>query len=272
MTHTARHAFPLLLALACTTPDPSQPSTPVLDSEVLTTEDLAREDVRGTATAVARDRAMLDALSPEDHAEAVTVLRRLAASDPFTRAALQLPFALHAVVRDIPPTRLDRIVQADWRNLQHGLATHVALLTSLGVDLAPPTAGEPLFGDTRLVDRATLLASEDPLIPTQAWLDAVVPVAQSQTPATRAAIDADSDRIEALTGLVRPCPRDRFHVVRGQPWTLGTRLAGWHDALRKIEPFVADPQVAQRIGAMLALFAALDAANTTYVGDSGTAG
>lgn len=262
-------ALPLALLFACATEPSPAHLPPTLDAHTPTTEDLARVDVRGAAAAIAHDRSVVEALPPEAHADAVASLRRLAVSDPFTRAALQLPLALHLVVQRIPADRLDRIVQSDWHYLQQGLATHVALLADLGVDLHRPAPGAPLFGHPQLVDRDTLSASEDPLALTRAALDLVLPLARAQDAATRALIDADSAHLEALTGLVRPCPRDRFHVVAGQPWTLGTRLAAWHDALRRIEPFVDDAELAERIEAMLALFTAVEVANTTYLTHDG---
>ena len=71
--------------------------------------------------------------------------------------------------------------------------------------------------------------------------------------AARAEIDWHSDRVEALTGVVRPCPRGPWALQPGQAWTLGLHLAGWHDALRRVEPFTKDAETRDQIGAMMAL-------------------
>lgn len=47
----------------------------------------------------------------------------------------------------------------------------------------------------------------------------------------------------------------------GQPWALGLELGGWHDALRRIEPFVTDPDVRDRIAEMNAVLEAYGAAS-----------
>ena len=59
--------------------------------------------------------------------------------------------------------------------------------------------------------------------------------------------------MELLTGVVRPCPRGPHAILPGQPWTLGMQLGGWHDALRRVQPFVTDPVAAAEVGAKIDL-------------------
>ena len=71
-------------------------------------------------------------------------------------------------------------------------------------------------------------------------------------PTTKEQIDEHSARVEKLTGVVRPCSRQGpWATLPGQPWTLGMQLGGWHDALRRMQPFDTDPEVAARIDAMI---------------------
>jgi hypothetical protein len=190
----------------------------------------------------------------------------LSVSDPFTRAALQLPFALNVVVAQIPSEAFEPDERAAWLSLQRGLATHVAALDALGVDLAVPRPGDPLHGaEVPLPDREALLASDDPLRATAALIDAIIPLAQRTDAATRARIDAASDHVEAVTGLTRPCPRGPHAVMPGQPWTLGMQLGGWHDALQRAEPFAVDPAAEAKVQDMLAALAAYGEASSMSV-------
>ncbi|MEZ4240323.1 MAG: hypothetical protein R3F59_30055 [Myxococcota bacterium] len=215
----------LLLAL----PAAAAPTVDGLDVDTL-----SRVDVRGTASAVALLYADVRALPPERRAAAAAALRTLLRDDPYTRAALQLPVALRAAVAPIPAEAFDRVVRRDWAYLQTGLDVHVALLSALDVDVGS------LVGDDPLGETARLVAS----VPSRA--------AAVDAP-TRARIDRLSEQVEAATGIGRPCPRGPWSVMPGQPWTLGLQLAGWHDALRRVAPFVDDPAVGAQVDAMIAL-------------------
>lgn len=218
--------------------------------------------VQGTAMSASSALAQVQALPPKRLARARAVLRELVVSDPFTRVALQLPLALRPVVDGVDRGGLDREALWDWDALKRGLAAHVAILDTLGVDLAAPQASDPLGGVDRgrLLVRVALEASADPVAATRALIEDAVAIAVTQDDATRARIDALSAELEAITGLERPCPRDVHHAQPGQPWTLGHLLGGWHDALSRIRPFARDPAVAQRIDAMDGLLEAYEVA------------
>ena len=215
---------------------------------------MIRADVRGTAASIAQVEAELGALSPDERAQVAASLRTLSVSCPYTRSALLLPFALSEAVMAIPAERLDRLVQHDWLTLQEGLATHVAVLSALGVSLPSPLPGDPLHQPgAAMLDRDALLAAGDPLGEAAQRVAAIPVLAGQLDEAARAEIDWHSDRVEALTGVVRPCPRGPWALQPGQAWTLGLHLAGWHDALRRVEPFAKDAETRNQIGAMMAL-------------------
>lgn len=213
----------------------------------LTIHALSRVDVRGTATAVATLLRGVQALPPAQRAEAADALQFLAANCPYTRAALLLPLALHDTLQPIPAEHLDPLVQHDWAYLQRGLETHVALLEALGVDLADPAPGDHLFG--------RLPAGADPLDAAAAVVAAIPDIARDVDGPTMALIDHHSERVEAITGIQRPCPRDPWSILPGQPWTLGMQLAGWHDALRRLHPFANDESLSNTIGEASSLLA-----------------
>lgn len=195
------------------------------------TSELSRVDVRGTAASITAVLQAIQQLEPEARAEAIASLRYLSVNCPYTRAALQLPFALHARVKGIDAETLDPFIARDWRTLQEGLATHVAVLEALEVDLALP----PSLDATREVVQA---------IPT---------AATAIDEETMYLIELRSEQLEAATGIGRPCPRGPWSIQPGHPWTLGLQLGGWSDALRRLRPFVKDPATGKDIDAMRAL-------------------
>ena len=192
-------------------------------------EDLSRVDVRGTTASIVEIASTIDALAPERRAEAVASLAFLVANDPYTRAAIQVPATLHSVVASIPSERLDPFVRNDWETLQEGLAVHVALLASLGADVKAPLGVDVMAG-----------------------VIAKLPVQAERLDASMLAqIAQHSDRMETATNVIRPCPRGPWAIAPGQPWTLGMQLGGWHDALRRIEPFVTDPDVHAQVTGLI---------------------
>ena len=235
--------------------DPADDVTAAADPADPTADDLVRVDVRGTAASIRAVLAQVQALPPERRERAATALRRLTVRCPYTRAAMQLPLALHAAVLAIPADRLDRLVQHDWETLQHGLTTHVAVLDALGVQLQPPAPGDALYHPELgvMVDRTQLQTSNDPIALTARLVQELPALAASIDAATHSAIDADSEQVALETGVVRPCPRSPWATLPGQPWTLGMQLGGWHDALRRVAPFVHDPDTLAQIEAMIDL-------------------
>jgi len=218
----------------------------------LTIDELSRVDVRGTAQSIALIARQIHDLDPQARAQAADSLRILSVSDPYTRSAMQLPIALHRVVQGIPAESLEPLVQKDWLTLQEGLTTHVAVLDALGVDLPMPGPGDPLHGhEDLLVDRGTLLTMDDPILATSLLIHELTSLAEQVAPPTSERIERHSDRVEEATGIGRPCPRGPHAVLPGQPWTLGMQLGGWHDALRRVEPFVTEPSAQAQVAAMV---------------------
>lgn len=255
------HSLLLLVLLATSgTASAQAPS----DSD-LSIDQLARVDVRGTTESISRIAHIIDALPPARRQQAARSLRTLSTHCPYTRAALQLPFAMHQAVLAIDAEGLDPRVQQDWLTLQHGLSTHVQVLQSLDVDLARPQPGDHLYrGQHPLDDLSSLRSSGDPLGRTSDLIAAIVPFARDVSPETSEVIDHHSDLVEQATGVGRLCPRGPFSVLPGQPWTLGMQRKGWDDALRRIQPFVKDPDDRAQLEAMLQLSRDYEAATQTY--------
>ncbi|MCO4745116.1 MAG: hypothetical protein KC912_10025 [Proteobacteria bacterium] len=262
----------LALAFGCVSEEAVQAPGQLPPADVLLTTDgldvdaLSRVDVRGTATSMAILAEKVEALSPEARADAAESLQLLSVSCPYTRAALTLPYALHASVMRIDAVHLNSFVQSDWIYLQQGLSTHVAVLDALSVDLVLPSTDDPLHTDVAglMVDRQTLQTSANPVEAASPLVHELVTLAEAVDASTMERIDLHSDRVEEATGIGRPCPRSPFSVLPGQPWNLGMQIGGWHDALKRIEPFVEDAETQAQVGAMIALVDAYTAANETY--------
>lgn len=191
--------------------------------------DPVREDVRGTATSIAAVHDAVRALSPEALQDARESARLIAEADPYARAAFLLAFALESEVSSLLPDRFDPVVRRDLEHLQTGLSDHGAMLRALDVPRPPA----------------------DP----QAGASGAIAGLWSARGENLARLDPHHDRLEALTGAVRPCPRGPWADPPGHPWTLGMHLAGWHDALRRVRPFVDGPE-ADRIDGLVALLEA----------------
>jgi len=228
-------------------------SSPSHAEEELRGDDLSRVDVRQTAASMAMNSELIDELSPEVQAQAAEPLRILSVNCPYTRSAMQLPFALHRVVMGIPTEHLDPLVQRDWEYLQGGLTAHVAALEALGVDLPEPRRGDHLYGlDPALtVSRDHLETVTDPILAAAALIHALPALAEHVDEPTAELIDLHSDRMEQTTGIARPCPRGPWATLPGHPWTLGMQLGGWQDALRRVEPFVEDHEAKSQIRSMI---------------------
>lgn len=222
----------VLLSLAHAAPPPTRAAD---------VHDAVRRDVRGTAASIDSIAASLAGLDDVRRAQAVESLRFLSVNCPYTRAALQLAFVLESSIADVPTEGLDPLVHADWQTLQRGLATHAALLDGLSVTLPAPAPGDALAGNPAAARSRDTLRATDGLPATAALLRAVPDLADALDAATRAQIERHSAQVELATGVARPCPRGPWAPVPGHPWTLGLQLGGWHDALRRIEPFADDP-------------------------------
>ena len=235
------------------TPDPLVAQPPATYDHA----DVTRRDVRGTAASIAAVTEAVRSLDPARRTAAARSLRFLSVNCPYTRSALQLPFALHQVAMGIETARLDPFVRTDWETLRAGLAAHVGALEALGVDLAAPAPGDHLHDRGPAAQRsvATLRAAPDPISLTDQLLDELPTIAAQLTPATTTLIDHHSTLVEQITGVARPCGRGPWAKPPGQPWTLGLQLGGWHDALRRLAPFAVDDTVRGQITSMIELLA-----------------
>jgi hypothetical protein len=212
-------------------------------------------DLEGSADTIVSVARAVHGLSPDRTRETAHSLQTLSTHCPYTRAALQLPFALHAVAVGIDASQLDPAVREDWTTLREGLATHVGVLDALGVDLPMPGLGDSLEGAEPgwMVDRAALLADDDPIGRTALLVQGITPLAAAIQAHDTYTIHHHSDRVEALTGVVRPCPRGPSSVLPGHPWTLGLQLGQWHDLLERVAPAVDDPELRATVDAMRAV-------------------
>ena len=145
-------------------------------------------------TRVATMERVLD-LGPHERVEAAELLDRLQAHDPWTRVAIELAFLLDA---EVP-------VKPAFASVRQRIDTQVAVLKTLEVE-------DPAL------DLATVRAHVDALAKVD-HLDAD---------------PADADRLEALTGIRRPCPRGPWAPVPGHPWTMGMELNDVANALREL--------------------------------------
>jgi hypothetical protein len=263
----------LLLLTACGDAHVQQPAT-----ATSTAATSAQADV-GETTAIYEAAEAMDKLAQtieqlplEQRAHAVESLQILSVNCVYTRAALQIPFALSLGVEQITPDeRVGPRVQSDWRALQSGLARHVDALGALGITLPAPAMGDYLHeqGLGIITDQATLMASPDPLFMTQALISAVPGIAQEVDTDVQALIEDHSVRVEQATGVTRQCPRGPWSVMPGHPWTLGKPLTDWQDALAELQPLVSDgvgSEDNERIRRMITLLQDYAAATQAHLG------
>ena len=206
---------------------------PATHHAALDRDTLTRVDVRGTATAIGLTLQDIERLTPERRARLVANYRVLAANCPYTRASLLLPQALHQVVQGLDVDQLDPLVHHQLADLKRGLATHVAVLDALEVDLAAPQPGDHLHGlpDDILIDRSTLESSDDPIAAIAPLIEQVNPLAEQ--------LHGDAlERVETH--------RQQAEVLLGQA-SMGVTLGAWESALRRIEPFVQDEAAAEDV-------------------------
>ncbi|MEZ4322897.1 MAG: hypothetical protein R3F61_35855 [Myxococcota bacterium] len=206
--------------------------TPARRIDGMTLDELAQVDPRGTFTSIQYVLADIQALSPKDRAGAAASLALLSVTCPYTRASRQLPLALQQVVSTIDPEDLDPLVEQDWKYLQNGLDAHVAVYDALDAQLALPRPGDALHGAPGLLDRAGMKRSTDLVGDTALLVDQIPTLAESLPQATLDHIDQHAQRYEALTG----------HTA-----VLKMQMRGWYLALKRILPFVVDPDARMRL-------------------------
>ncbi len=248
-------ALPVLLPVAWAAGSAAGPAQP--------TKAEAEAEAEGSTQTIREVTVELAALAPSERAKATASLRFLTASCPYTRAAMLLPFVLRDAVQSIPLTHVSPAGRAELAALNAALALQVGALEGLGVQILPPTAGEALFGQpaAAVPSRAALRQSADPIAQMSASIAAISSIAAHTDAQTQAHIDAHSDRVEAATGVARPCPRGPWAVQPGHPWTLGMQLNEAHDALVRLAPEAVDAEARAQIDALIGLLDALGAAN-----------
>jgi len=213
-------------------PEAPAPMVPYADG--LLFADLAETDVRGAYHTIEQVRHDLAALDPADRALAAASMQELVVTCAYTRASVQLPVALHQLVMSLEPSHVVPLVDRDVAYLQRGLAAHVAVLDTLGVaGLSSPKPGDALFGlggPGTMVDRATLESGGHPVEATAVLVQAIPNGLQE---------GGVLDRIRWHT--------EQVERVTDHPWTLMPHTRGWHRALRRLEPFVVNPEQQQRV-------------------------
>jgi len=187
----------------------------------------------------------LESLPPRQRAVLTEAMGTLVVNCPYTRASLQLPLVMHAVISRIDTSHIDPDARDAWRELQRGLEVHVALLDTIGVDLRSPTPGDHLHGAAdpgAMVDRTTLAASADPIGTTMRLIEQ-----------NNALVDAlDEETKDLIRGL-----NDTAYARMGQT-TMFHQTDRWHQALRRIAPSVTDVEAKGQVDAMLEALSAHD--------------
>lgn len=200
--------------------------------------------------------AKVAAMPDHDRADAVASLAVLSTNDPYVRASLQIPLALTTLVqrrsKAVPPAAREA-----WSVLEQRLQTQVAVLDALQVDLAFPTGRDALARADHelLVDRAMLASSSDPVGITNRYVRALPELAALVDRDRAVDLDAHNDRVEATTGVIRPCPRGPWAVLPGHSWTLGMELRKVEEALTAVGEEVHGTALQQDVEAMSALLA-----------------
>lgn len=225
-------AFTVLMLPALAGVQPVPPS-PVLDpglgvespAQDVSADAYSLGGVQGNAVAVRMILRDVQALDAAHRAEAAEALRVLTATCPYSRASVQLPLVLHAVLQGLPADVAsgDR---DDWESLRDGVATHAALVRALGVE-AP-----------------ALTEASDPVAAIRPLIDGIPGLVRRIDQAGYARIDASAARFEAITG----------HRT-----VLWTQLVGWRHALEALAPSIRDPGARARVDALIDAIATWDA-------------
>jgi hypothetical protein len=240
-----------MLVLALLLPNVVVPST----SAAPVAQVPSGEAVDQGPTTIRETAARIAALPTADREEASAALRLLTANCPYTRAAMLLPHVLRDVLDELPPTGFDPAGRAMLATLREGLALHVAALDVLEVHVTRPGPADLLHGRpaAAIPDLASLRQSADPVAAMAYAVDQITPIARTFDAPIEARHDALSTRVEALTGVARPCPRGPWAVSPGQPWTLGMELGAARDDLERLAVHAVDPAARARLDALVVL-------------------
>lgn len=202
-------------------------------------------------------------MSPAERDEAEAALGFLTANCPYTRAAMLLPSVLLDALDEVPAVALDRAGKTELAALREGLALHVATIEALGVRVGSPGPNDQLYGQTTaaLPDLARLRRAPNAVADMAHSVALITRIAETIDAQEGARLDAWSARVEALTGVARPCPRGPWSVSPGQPWTLGMELNGWRDELARLATRAVDPAAEAQIDALVSLLDAFGEAS-----------
>lgn len=245
----------LLLLLPILVVPPASAAPPPPGARVASGEQ-DRADAEATRPSIREASDRISALSPADRDEASVALRFLTSNCPYTRAAMLLPHVVRDALDELPSEALDPAARRGLEALRDGLALHVATLDALDVQVTQPGPDDVLYGrmPAALPDLASLRRADDPVAEMAYSIAQITPIARTMDATTEARLDAYSGRVEAATGVARPCPRGPWAVSPGHPWTLGVELGGWRGDLQRLATQSADPATRARLGALVALF------------------
>jgi len=178
----------------------------------------ALADVRGTTDATVALSKRVASLSTSDRTDARVAAAYVVANCPYNRASVQLALDLDRAASRYGPERFNHVIDLDWQRLRTGLAAHVEVFDHLGIDLEP----QPL----------------------------------SETSVQLAAVMGEVDAMDAMIKLGVDDAVERLNLHTGDQWPLKTQLLGWRNALEKMEPHVANPEIRAEIRQMIDLISA----------------
>lgn len=171
--------------------------------------------------------------------EAIAAADLLSVTCPYARSSWQLAVALHVEVSRIDASKLPPHLRRDWRDLQRGLDTHVAILDELGVELAWPAPGDYLDAhlpmDARQT-RAMLEKSSTPVADSEPLFLAIDPI-----------VDGYDDAIRRVLEDSYPPVSDAI----GGDATMKPLLSAWQRALERLLPEIEDAQVHAQVNSMI---------------------
>lgn len=207
--------------------------------------------------------ARITALPLADREEASGALRFLTSNCPYTRAAMLLPHVLKDTIDQLPAAGFNASGKVALGTMREGLAHHLDILGALDIEVRRPGPDDALHGRpvAAVPDLAQLRSTADPVAAMAQAIAQITPIARGTDAKTEAVLDALSTRVEATTGIARPCPRGPWAVSPGQPWTLGMELGGWRDDLAALAPQATDKATKARVESLVALLDAFGEAS-----------
>jgi hypothetical protein len=197
--------------------------------------ELASSSPQGASQAMSIVRRDIEALSPQQRDQVASSMRTLSVNCSYTRASYQLPFVLQPRINALSPEHMEESAHPDLSILKQGINDHVAVLSSLGVDLPMPEQGDFLFGHPNLVDHSGAELLADPVQNMHAQLDNI---RTDFPPDTQDIVSAQFELVESVTG---------HHS------SFSSHLRGWLITLESIAPHVSDAQSKASVNEMVLL-------------------